>query len=526
MGVNSYSLSSVDKNGIQRLLTDYSDVTYSNTYSSEGGGFGFMSFTLARKPGVSYEDIGYGYKLELIKGLKLYLFKGIVTQISEQGESSVKIGAVGEATLYSFELANFVLADNRVNKWITGCDPKGSFRPDKFDHSYSWSEIINEGMPSEEEVGYDGIEILPKRGMDYNQDDYYYLRYRFEFGETARVLTATYKLNLPNNWPGRVQILDANANVIWQLDVSGNGTLNLDLDALYAGNFVEVRFIVRIAGLSTTEDVYFRMWNVQVSSTNTSPDCRDVVLACAQIVASAYGLSTDYSLIQTIGYAIPQAAYDTDMQLNTIINQATQYGTSTAYPVAWGVKPDGSGRTYLEPQNLSSVLYRLHTFNDSEVSGDLTDSYQRAYAKYTDPVGQTKRTATLSATEEIAALGLYKKVVLDFDEIPDAQVTQALTVALNESRAPAVSTGFTVQDYVENVLGGQTPVDEIKSGGLVQVPRLKAKEVNVLTDKREGFHTFMLASVEVNLDSRTATLSPGSPISDFDRYMTLIRRNL
>jgi hypothetical protein len=522
------SLYTVDVYGIQHAITDYSGVNYSNHYSAEGSGYGFLSFRLDRLHGANYQDIGHGFDITLAKGLRKTLFKGKITQIQESTDNTIEISCVGYNTLLTFDILNFVLADNRTNRWSTACNPRGSYRPDKFDHSLNWTTIINEGTPQEDELSFDGIELTPRRGVEYNEDDYYYMRYRFEFGEIARILQGTYELALPNNWPGRVDILDANENVLFTQDVSGNGTLNVDLDSSVEGNFVEIRFVLTATGDNTAEDgtVYFRLYDILVLSTDDTLDAAVVITAVAEHMNTYFGFSDDYSLIDTIGYEIPQAAYDADETLDKICSDASQYGDINAKPLAWGTSFDDIDRMFLEVQDLTTVGYIIKFAQDTTVEGDLAESYQKVYGKFTNVTGTTERTAVLSAEDEIDGLGgLYRLTVIDLDkEVTSDQMIQALTVALNENKEPKISTSFTVNEFIETEHGAQLPIEDIIAGRLVQVPSLQATETSILDDKRTGFHSFMLSKVEVDLDNRTAKLTPAGDIDDFETYMTLLGR--
>jgi hypothetical protein len=522
-----YSLFTVDTFDIQHNIVDYESVTYSNHYSEEGSGFGFLTFTLHRLYGRNYEDIGFGYGIELHKGLKKPLFKGIITKIEEATNNEIVISAVGLNTLTSFDILNFVLADNRVNRWTTACNPRGSYRPDKFDHSLSWVIVLNEGQPDEEEVPYDGIQITPRRGVDYTEDDYYYIRYRFEFGETAKRLTGTYQLALPNNWPGKVEIFDADENVIWSSDVSGNGSLDLDLDASYSGTFVEIRFTVTVSGLNTAEDetVYFRLWDVLVLSTDETLDAAIVLTHIAEHMYDNYDFSNDYSLIDTIGFEIPQAAYDADEELNKIANNACSFGDSNAKPLAWGVAFDDTLRMFLQKQDLTTIRYLLALPEDTRISGDIAESFQKAYGVYTDVYGQTQRTDEVTNDTVIDKIGLYRKQTIKLDkEMTTAQAGQAVQLALNENSEPKIRTSFRVGDLTTTPFYGIIPIDELRSGGLVQVPDLRAQESSTNDDDRKGYHTFMLKKVEISLDEQTATLTPADDLDTFETYMETLRR--
>lgn len=526
---NNITLTTIDLLGQQHDLVDAYNVNYSSHYSSEGSGFGFLSFSLRRKYGINYSDIGFAYSIRLTKGLKLFLFYGIITKIEENNDDTLQVNAVGKNTLLSFDILNFILSDGRVNRWVTACTPRGSYRPDKFDHSLSWTEILNEGAEDEEELSFDGIEIKPRRSVEYNEDDFYYIRYRFEFGETARRLKGTYKVAFPNNWPGEVTILDANANVLQTFNVSGNGTLNLALDSASSGNFVEIRFTVTTAGLNTAEEntVYFRLYDILVMSiTDTTVDALDVVTIVAAHMRDNYGFSSDLSHLDFIGFPLPQAAFDGDVPLNEVINEVAQYGDINLNPLAWGVIMDDTDRMFLETQDLTTVVYKIENADELSVVGDLMESFQKVYGKYTDTLGQEQRSSVYSATAQIAALGgLYKKSVLSFDsDVTQTQANQALQLALIENKEPKISTDFSIKEYIQLPMGGIVPIEEIRAGGIIQIPTLRAAETKLLEDKRKGFYSFQLAKVEVDLDSGNATLTPAENKSGFEKYMETLRR--
>jgi hypothetical protein len=521
------TLETYDHSEIQHIISDASSIKFSNHYSDEGSGFGYLSFSLNRKSGINYSDIGHGYEIKLRKNIKQILFDGIITKIDEGSNDTLEISAVGLNTLLSFDITNFVLSDQRTNRWVAGCTARGSYRPDKFDHSLNWTEIINEGAPEEEEIPYDGIEITPRRGMSYNNGDYYYIRYRFEFNETASKIVFNYKAQLTNNWPGKIEILDSEENSLWSKDVSANGSEVIDLTTYTNGNFVELRFTVTASGDNTAEDgtVYFRMWDIIVYSTTDLVSATKVANFIAEYMHTNFNFSSDYSLIETINYEIPQAAYDNDEALDLIMKDACRYGDGNGKPLAWGVYYDDSKRMFLEIQDTSEIKYKLVESEDYTVSGDLADSYQKVYGKYTNTYGQTVRTADQTASDQIEALGgLYKRQVIELDEVTSDQASTALELALNENKEPKISTSFTISDFILGQNDSIIPIEDIISGSMIQVPQFRARETNILDDKRMGYFSFMLKSVEIDLDNRTAVLTPADARSTFEKYIENIKR--
>jgi hypothetical protein len=175
---------------------------------------------------------------------------------------------------------------------------------------------------------------------------------------------------------------------------------------------------------------------------------------------------------------------------------------------------------------LVNVVYKIENADELSVAGDLIESFQKVYGKYTNTLGQEQRSGVYSATTQIAALGgLYKKSVMEFDsDVTQAQAEQALQLALVENREPKISTDFSIKEYIQLPMGGIIPIEEIRAGGIIQIPTLRAAETKLLEDKRSGFYSFMLSAVEIDLESGNATLTPAENKSSFEKYMEVLKR--
>jgi hypothetical protein len=515
-----YSLCTWDITGNQRFIVDYNALKYSNHYSSEGSGFGYLTFELQRQYGVTSPDIAYGYSIRLTKGLKKVLFHGIITKIEPSSDGKIAVSCVGYDTLLNFDIFNWVFSDNRTNQWVTGCDAKGSYRPDLFDYSTTWSITNYADTEYETTTTYDGIEITARASIEYTLGDYYYARYRFEFGESVARLQASYSISLPNNWPGTVQIVDSADTVLWEKSTTNWGTLDLTITP---GTYVEIIFKVTTSGLNTSSSVWARFWDIVVSS-ETAVNAGTVGLKCAEHMHTYFGFSDDYSQIDTIDYPLEQAAFDSDETLAAVMNKVCAYGDAAAKPVAWGTLMDDTKTMFVEVQDLATIGYLITEPGDFTVSGNIAESSQKVYAKYTNTYGEDKRTPVYEAEKTIWNLGgLYRKTMVTVDgQTTLDNARQAAQLYVNENSEPTVQTSFTVVG-VENLIGGKIPFDEIQSGKMCQVPKLEATAVAVSTDKRSGY-SFMLTSVEVDLENGTASLSPANALSTFERYIALLAR--
>ena len=81
-----------------------------------------------------------------------------------------------------------------------------------------------------------------------------------------------------------------------------------------------------------------------------------------------------------------------------------------------------------------------------------------------------------------------------------------------------------VRDMFVTNKGGIIPIEEIRAGGIIQIPTFRAAEAKLLDDKRKGFYSFLLSAVEIDLDSGQATLTPAENKSSFSKYMETLKR--
>jgi hypothetical protein len=500
--------------GIQ-YTPDATGIKYSNHYSEEGSGFGYLTFTLQRRIGYNYEDIGFGYQVKLRKGIRNILFDGTITKIDEahgdQGDQ-ITINCVGWNSLLGFERLNFVLSDTRLNRWIGSETESGSFLPQKFDVNTSWNST-------------NGLQFKPRRSVDFEVDDYTYTRYTFEFEEVAARVTYDYDVALPGSWPGKLEVIDSAGTVLHSVSATESGTKDITIST---GSYVEIRFYVTDAGENTAEDdtIYARLTNVLIYSTRDTVDTARVAKTIVDHMATNFGLSPDtYKLLPT-GFTLPQAAFDTDQTPAEILEWCAKFGGSGYAPIAWGMELNDKRRMFVELQDTSTLKYIIprQAALSATVSGDWGTSYQKVYTVIQDEAGQTTRSATSSDTDQMDNLGgMYRKEALLLGQITSAQATQAIAYGLSESAKPKTTSSFSVSSPIQTPSGAEVPIDEIKAGGMVEIPDLRAREATIVPDDlRHGFTTFMLIGVEIDLDSHTATLIPAGDTANFQRYMAAL----
>ncbi len=201
MGV---SIESTDDLGRQHVVTDASNMQWSSHYGEEGGGFGYLRYTLERKIGVSYPDIGFGYRQILRKHATTILFDGQIRQVEESSSPSgdvIKITALGWAVVAEDDDILRAFCDKRLAKWHPPSEIPGHvFRPDQF-------------ATGSNAVGlYIGASTQSVITNAYTE-----IRYDFFPGEIAERIKLDLSMSLGSgvNWDGRVSSTGA-GTVVWK----------------------------------------------------------------------------------------------------------------------------------------------------------------------------------------------------------------------------------------------------------------------------------------------------------------------
>jgi hypothetical protein len=193
------SLETEDSTGLQHLIEDYLCLQWSTHYGENGGGYGYLRFSLPRDIGHDYLDIGYGYRIILRKYLGTILFDGQIRQIDEGSgpdEDSINITALGWSIVAEDDETLRAFCDMRLNLWRTPQElpavpeayipgfrvmqdplPPGSgvpiggllYRPDLFSAN----------------AGAVGLFLHPNTNANITAGDYTIMEYEFFPGETA-----------------------------------------------------------------------------------------------------------------------------------------------------------------------------------------------------------------------------------------------------------------------------------------------------------------------------------------------------
>lgn len=510
------SLIVTDFDGRARRLARAMHRRWSGHYGPDGSGFGYLMFSLDRRLGFDYRDIGFGYRVQLRKYLDTMLFDGQIRKIVENqaDPDRIDVTALGWNVLFGDDVLNWVFCDTRLMLWQGSETASGSFRPDKFDYDLQ-----------------DQIQFKPRRGVDYDANDYARVRYTFQFGEVAERIKFDWDVALPGSWPGKLEVRDSDGNVLWSKTTTDSGT-GQNLTTSGSPTYFEVRFYVTAAGENTAADgtVYGTLTNVKVYGVEDAILDGGVIAkkVLSGVLTQAYhGLSSSDSQIESPGLVLEPAAFDADMTLEQIMKWLCQFGDSDGNPLAWGVEMNDLKRMFLETVDLTSVRYVVQRDSalQAQVAGDMQQSWQKVYGAYTDAGGAVQRTSDLTDANAIEDLGGYaRRRALQVEGTTDeAKVLEAVDLFLAENARPQVTSSFTVKGDIYTPVLASVPFDEVQAGGMIQVREFRAREATLTpNDFRDLWTTFRLVGVEVDEDAHSVRLIPAGDRASFERYMALL----
>jgi len=508
--------------GREYRLTDASGLQWFSHYGPDGSGFGYLTFRVKRRVGFDYADLGYAFRIRVYKGPWRCLFDGQITRITErvtrEGDE-IEVWCLGWVHVANADTFNWVYCDGRYTQWFTSETPDSPFEPQKFSVDTSDRLLFKPRLGSTDD------------GDFVSADDYIYMRYVFQFGESAVRFTADYEIDFPGLFPAKAQVL-AGDMLLWESSTTGNGSL--DLVATNGAAYFEVRLAMTATGNVTAEDdtVYALFENVKVYSVNVSVlDQKTIADDMVDLLSASYhGLADDTRRIESPGFELVQAAFDTDQAPADVLMWACQFGDADGVPLAWGVSLDDRRLLFLESYDLTTVRYALDPGESDNLErvGDWAESGQVVYGVYTDVAGQTRRTADYGSASAINILGgYYRRQAVNLSGVPTAGLAVSLLATyLNESASPKMSGMYTMR-RARTPEGRPVPFDELTPGGLVQLREFRALEAEASpSDYRDSTTTFMLYGVRVDYDNNVVELIPDSEGSDFQRQMAIIEHLL
>lgn len=172
-------LESYDSLGTQYIISDWMEPTWATFYGEDGSGYGFYRFSLPRKHGYNYPDIGYGHEFIARKYLRTILFHGTIREIEEEASADgelIHVSVFGELVSSDDDELLRAYCDSRLSLWSPPSEiPKDNFHPDYYS---TGSNAL-------------GLFMHPNNGTEIENGHYTELEYEFYPGETAERFKAT-----------------------------------------------------------------------------------------------------------------------------------------------------------------------------------------------------------------------------------------------------------------------------------------------------------------------------------------------
>ena len=200
------TIKTVSSGGMSYDIDDAEGIKWSSHYGETGGGFGYLKFTLRRRLGFDYQDIGFNYRATIYKNPEFVLFDGLIKQIEESSseeEQIINVTAYGWNIVFQDGELLRAFCDKRLNRWSPESEiPASNFRPDLF------------------KTGSNALGIyLSANNKTANANQFTKLEYNFFEGETAERIKTDLSIVLGAgvNWDGRVSSIDTgNSYVFWK----------------------------------------------------------------------------------------------------------------------------------------------------------------------------------------------------------------------------------------------------------------------------------------------------------------------
>lgn len=343
-------------------------------------------------------------------------------------------------------------------------------------------------------------------------------------GDTLRIYT-----------PFRTKVLDGDDTMLWpasdwrQGAVPHNRTA-IDVNTASETSQFKVRTECYVAG--TADESSFSLFET-LKAYSTTLDCTSETLALDLIdllSMSAHGLSDSTGEIGSIGKLLEPMYFEFKSPTEALA-WACNFGDEHGNEVAWGVRLDDRKELFLEAQDKATIGYVVSRAGpiSASVSGDLQKSWQQVRGLYTDKLGMQK-TTEWQYDQDAYFNDMYRRKSLKIDSVDtEAEAVSVAQLYLESVKSPSASAKYTVSTgSVMTPYGTVVPFDEIVAkGSIVAIEDWRAVEAGSAgTDIRDSWTKEQLVAVEINYDQGTASLTPASARSDFDKYMTELSRSI
>ena len=335
--------------------------------------------------------------------------------------------------------------------------------------------------------------------------------------------------------PLKLTILDSAGNMIWPTSDEREGAIphnRTSINVTKTGDGSTPKFTIRLTTMvsGTFDETSF----VQIASPlvySTQDDVTTEFLAeevVSLLSGTGHGWDSSTSDISSISKSLEPAVFEFASPAK-VMTWACGFGDTSGNRIAWGIRLDDTNRMFLETQDLDTVDYVILPSRQAAygVTGSVQETYQIVRGLYQDKTGERQYTDWQSDSGSYFN-GFYRRTTVRLDNVDnETDADDLISVFLEERKWNKTFGSVNVSDGdVTNEFGITVPVDEIKATGrIMRIMGWRSVEGGRSgTDLRNTWTDAQIVMVEVNLDNRTATLTPGSPASNFQRAMAEISR--
>jgi hypothetical protein len=163
---------------------------------------------------------------------------------------------------------------------------------------------------------------------------------------------------------------------------------------------------------------------------------------------------------------------------------------------------------------------------EAAMSGDVQESVQQVRAIYTDEFGEQQLTNWRVDMDAYFAAH-YRRKSIRLDSVTDEdEAVDLADLFLTENKDAIRSSRYVVGDGSVFTPGlVELPVDELEATGrIVRMEDWRSVEAGLSATDLRSWTEEQVVSVEVDYDSRRATITPGSPLSTFVMRMAEMAR--
>ncbi len=342
--------------------------------------------------------------------------------------------------------------------------------------------------------------------------------------------------------PLRASIWDDLGSLIWPTSDWREGAVKQDkvsIDLTTTGSPVGLRIIFQqyLAG-EADESSFCTLRDVRVYSDEETT--MTAMFVAEQVLAKMSGTGHGWSSVPELrdtyddpGVTLEPMVFES-MTPKDVMIWACSFGDASNNRVAWGLELNERKRMYINSWGdiedaTTELILRVSPGSRISITRSLGDTVQNARAAYSDNTGDVELTSWVSDSDAYTGIGdHYRRRTIQVDNVDNSTDASALvSQLLSETKYPQESVDFVAQQGgVQRATGVDMPIDEVQAMGQLVMAELTDDTSFGRDDGRNFIAVFQLAGVEVDYDSRTATLMPAVPKRGFAQMIARLETGM